>query len=541
MKKSILCLWALMQFQLLSAQQSIGIGTTSPNNSALLDLTSNSKGFLVPRMTGVQRAAIASPAVGLIVYQTNTEAVPPSSPGFYIYEQAGAFGIWKRIAKAEEVTGGSSTWTINGTDQYSNLAGNVGIGIGAPLSKFHLVGNLLQDNGTITMNNPTGILQFQNAGISKTYVQLSGDNLRMGTNSGNNLGKIIFRMDGSDKIMIDSTGNLQILGEQDVSLTEPGYLTLGSTSGTNMAIDNNEIMARNNGSSANLILQNNLGNVGIGAVGIPNEKLDVAGSLKLTGGARLIKFETSQASAGILKFAPGISFIRSDNSPLGRIEYVDTFNVSNFMRLRMEGNSAVGLTINTGNDVGIGTVNPQARLHVLGGSDETIRITSLTPSIQFTDGVPAQNKKGFIDLSGNDFRIGTNTENNTGNFIIRVNGLNTVYINPSGNLSIGTSSVATGYKVSIAGKVMCEELKVQLRPWADYVFTDNYPLMNLYEVEEFIKTYKHLPNIPTAKEIEADGLQVGDMQRRMMEKIEELTLYIISLKKEMDSLKEQKK
>ncbi len=521
--------------------QSVGIGTTAPNNSALLDLTSNSKGFLVPRMTGVQRVAITSPAVGLIVYQTNTEAVPPSSPGFYIYEQAGAFGVWKRIAKAEEVTGGSTTWTINGTDQYSTLAGNVGIGIGAPLSKLHLVGNMLQDNGTLTMNNPTGILQFQNAGVSKSYVQLSGDNLRMGTNSGNNLGKVIFRMDGSDKAIIDSTGNLQILGEQDVSLTEHGFLTLGSITGTNMVFDNQELMVRNNGNAENLILQNNSGNVGIGAVGIPNEKLDVAGSLKLTGSSRLIKFETGQAGGGILRYAPGISFIRSDNTQLGSIEYVDTFNLSNFMRLRMEGSIGAGLNITTNNDVGVGTVTPQARLHVLGGTDETIRITSLTPSIQFTDGVPAQNKKGFIDLSGNDFRIGTNTENNTGNFIIRVNGLNTIYINPSGNMSIGTSSVATGYKVSIAGRVMCEELKVQLRPWADYVFADNYPLMNLYQVEEFIKTNKHLPNIPTAKEIETDGLAVGDMQRRMMEKIEEMMLYIISLKKEIDSLKEQKK
>ncbi len=540
MKKIIIFLLTTTQFYLVSAQ-TVGIGTTNPSNSALLDLTSTNKGLLIPRMTGAQRAAITTPAYGLVVYQTNTEAVPPSSPGFYIYEQAGVFGVWKRIAKADEITGGSSTWTVTGSDHYSNVPGNVGIGIGSPTSKLHLVGDFKQDNGTITLNNPGSILQFQNAGVSKSYVQLSGDNLRMGTNGGNQFGKTIFRLAGADRVIIDSTGNTQILGLQDVSLTEHGYLTLGSITGTNMVFDNQELMVRNNGNAANLILQNNSGNVGIGAVGIPNEKLDVDGSLKLTGGSRLIKFETNQASGGILRYAPGISFIRPDNTQLGRIEYVDTFNLSNFMRFRMEGSIGAGLNITTNNDVGVGTVTPQARLHVLGGTDETIRITSLNPSIQFTDGLPVQNKKGFIDLSGNDFRIGTNTENNLGNFIIRVNGLNTVYINPEGNMSIGTSSVATGYKVNIGGKVMCEELKVQLRPWADYVFADNYKLMNLSQLERFIKKNKHLPNIPSAAEVEKNGLEVGDMQRRMMEKIEELTLYIIELKKEIDTLKEQKK
>ncbi|MBK8142602.1 MAG: hypothetical protein IPK57_17585 [Chitinophagaceae bacterium] len=63
----------------------------------------------------------------------------------------------------------------------------------------------------------------------------------------------------------------------------------------------------------------------------------------------------------------------------------------------MEGSIGAGLNITTNNDVGVGTVTPQARLHVfLGGTDETIRITSLNPSIQFTDGLPVQNKKDLL-------------------------------------------------------------------------------------------------------------------------------------------------
>ncbi len=87
---------------------------------------------------------------------------------------------------------------------------------------------------------------------------------------------------------------------------------------------------------------------------------------------------------------------------------------------------------------------------------------------------------------------------------------------------------------------MCEELKVQLRAsWPDYVFSPNYRLNDLYELEKFIQSNNHLPNIPAAAEIEKNGLETGEMQRLMMEKIEELTLYIIDLKKELDSLKKQ--
>jgi hypothetical protein len=65
--------------------------------------------------------------------------------------------------------------------------------------------------------------------------------------------------------------------------------------------------------------------------------------------------------------------------------------------------------------------------------------------------------------------------------------------------------------------------------WPDYVFGDQYELMPIDELQKSIRLYKHLPNIPSASEVEKDGILVGDMQNRMMEKIEELTLYIIDL------------
>src|SRR5262249_52522264 len=105
--KRIMILLAVTFSAVVINAQSVGIGTTSPALSAQLDVTSINKGLLIPRMTGLQRTNIGSPTNGLIVYQTNTEITfPPSAPGFYLYDQ----GAWKRIARADEITTGTSQW-----------------------------------------------------------------------------------------------------------------------------------------------------------------------------------------------------------------------------------------------------------------------------------------------------------------------------------------------------------------------------------------------------------------------------------------------
>jgi hypothetical protein len=100
-----------------------------------------------------------------------------------------------------------------------------------------------------------------------------------------------------------------------------------------------------------------------------------------------------------------------------------------------------------------------------------------------------------------------------------------------GGVGIGilnASSIPAGYLLAVDGKAIFEEVRVELSSaWPDYVFSDQHKRLNLDELHEFIKLNGHLPNIPAANTIESEGLDVGDMQRRMMEKIEELTLYVI--------------
>jgi len=105
----------------------------------------------------------------------------------------------------------------------------------------------------------------------------------------------------------------------------------------------------------------------------------------------------------------------------------------------------------------------------------------------------------------------------------------------TGNVGIGTLNPTT--KLAVNGDIRTKEVVVESNNWPDYVFDEKHTLISLDEVEKFIQQHKHLPNMPSAKEVEEKGLHLGDVQKRMMEKIEELTLYVIELKKEIAQLK----
>lgn len=97
----------------------------------------------------------------------------------------------------------------------------------------------------------------------------------------------------------------------------------------------------------------------------------------------------------------------------------------------------------------------------------------------------------------------------------------------SGEVAIGTNTVPAGYKFVVDGHVRAREIRVDQDTWPDYVFSENYDLPPLGEVKRHIKEKGHLPNVPSAAEVQENGVQLGTMDRVLLEKIEELTLYII--------------
>lgn len=412
MKRIIICLSAFVQCY-LSIAQSIGIGTTDPNSSALLDIVSTNKGLLIPRMTGAQRIAIPSPAIGLLVIQTNTEAVPPSSPGLYLLEQVGSFPVWRRIARSDEITGGSSTWTVSGSNQYSNVAGNVGIGINAPTNKLHLVGNFLQESGAITINNPAAVIQMQNAGVDKATLLLSGENFRIGTNNGNTTGNVIIQTNGSARLTTIPNGNvgigtvapsekLHVIGNilstnridangviQGDGISSTSILYVNGTSLLQGAVTGNSSATFNSTITSNTSLVVNdpaaivqLQNAGVnkGFVQLSGDNLRLGTNSGNASGSMIMRFDGNDMFR-FQKTGPGGSSMQmsASNTPVGLLEATTSGNVSltainDNTQVQLGGEVFIN---NFTNRTGIGTSSPTERLHVNGklkvaGTDMTI-------------------------------------------------------------------------------------------------------------------------------------------------------------------------
>lgn len=122
-------------------------------------------------------------------------------------------------------------------------------------------------------------------------------------------------------------------------------------------------------------------------------------------------------------------------------------------------------------------------------------------------------------------------------------GGNRFIVQANGNVGIGTTDTK-GFELGVKGKIAAQEVKVALygsAGWSDFVFEDNYDLPTLTEVETHISEKGHLKDIPSAKEVEKDGFFLGQMDAKLLQKIEELTLYTIQQQKEIEALKGEKK
>ena len=101
-----------------------------------------------------------------------------------------------------------------------------------------------------------------------------------------------------------------------------------------------------------------------------------------------------------------------------------------------------------------------------------------------------------------------------------------------------------GYKLFVEQGILTEKVKVAVKDskdWYDNVFETDYKLMSIQKLEKFIKDNKHLPDMPTTSEVMADGLDLGKMNGLLLKKVEELTLYMINMQKELDETKSEVK
>jgi hypothetical protein len=145
-----------------------------------------------------------------------------------------------------------------------------------------------------------------------------------------------------------------------------------------------------------------------------------------------------------------------------------------------------------------------------------------------------------------DGKLGIGTQSPTAKLDVAGHGKFSADLTVSGSLNIGNmldvagTSQFTG-KMTVDNDIEALKLKVTATPGSvpDYVFKPDYKLRSLAEVEAYIQANSHLPNVPSAREVETDGQNVGDMQLKLLEKVEELMLYTIEQQKQIEALKEE--
>lgn len=272
------------------------------------------------------------------------------------------------------------------------------------------------------------------------------------------------------------------------------------------------------------------GNVGIGTAS-PQKLLHIVGSgnivrientngttvnaiseiLIKSGSANNSVFTNNQNSNGYYGGSNSLNLYTGQNSPIA------FFTNGNNERMRIGGDGYVG----------IGTTTPTGQLTIQGvGNNNVLQLKNkygeLMVATNTVGGIPYQD---IYKADGTNIGIHLSADGDT-------------YFN-NGNVGIGTASPTE--KLSINGKIRAREIKVETTGWADYVFEPSYQLPDLNETEQFIKEHKHLPEIPSAKEVAENGVNLGEMNSKLLKKIEELTLYLIEKDKQVTDLQERVK
>jgi hypothetical protein len=200
-----------------------------------------------------------------------------------------------------------------------------------------------------------------------------------------------------------------------------------------------------------------------------------------------------------------------------------------------------------GGNVGIGTNNLDLRLNVVSEYVFQQRITGTNSFAGLYMKSNAATKQlgmhyGSDDFATNSLRFGRYGLNGGqyGNeweatpMLFDMDAPNGSFVmDEAGQIGIGT--LYPKAKLAVNGDILAKKVKVTQLGWADYVFQPNYRLRPLSEVEQYIKQYHHLPEVPTAEEVEKNGVDVGDNQVTLLKKIEELTLYVIEQNKKIET------
>ncbi|SMP05155.1 hypothetical protein [Chryseobacterium profundimaris] len=182
-------------------------------------------------------------------------------------------------------------------------------------------------------------------------------------------------------------------------------------------------------------------------------------------------------------------------------------------------------------NVGIGTPTPGFPLNFANAVGDKISLYGNSGN-NYGFGIRGYQLQIHTDFIGSDvvFGYGSSSSDTSLTETMRIKG--------NGNVGIGTPNPGS-YKLAVEGKIGAREVEVKTGSWADFVFDKEYKLKSLKEVEHYIATHKHLPDVPSEATVKKDGINVAKMDAILLQKIEELTLYLIEQNKQIDSLKKE--
>ncbi|MFI5161958.1 MAG: hypothetical protein ACHQHN_11810 [Sphingobacteriales bacterium] len=363
-------------------------------------------------------------------------------------------------------------WTTSGSNVYYN-SGNVGIGT----------------------TNPKGILQIIAPGYDLLTSPYTVDIGLNGTTGGWARAFRVVNTSGSNG---QDGGAFGVMGAG----TTPYYVYL--------SIPTTDITGYN---SSKILALNNSGNVGIGTTNplaafvVNNGELTVNTNGSLNQGGEVFRAH-NQTNGNLLVSNPNVAVGGSN-----LVSINDAGSVIQPLQLR-----AAPLILTDGN-FGIGTTAP-------GAFEEIYQASGGSNSLRLNTGFSGGN---YIDLNPSIAGV------NNGGFSISQNGNIRFIIDNSGSGNVGVGTTDThGYKFAVNGSAVATSMTVKLYAnWPDYVFKKDYRLPRLSDVETYIDANHHLPEMPAGEQIAKDGLNLGEMNKVLVKKVEELTLYLIAQNKQL--------
>jgi len=336
----------------------------------------------------------------------------------------------------------------------------------------------------------------------------------------------------SDALTIHSSSNYVNVNSGNFTLNSISYLY---NTGNDLNIHAYAPSTFQSANPGNILLAypgptNKSGNVGIGTNAPTRAKLVVQGNVGKTNaifgqgasGISLVEnwpsvgFNTYYASTGWKSMKAGYGFQMSFDPTAGLLAFYTSSNASGADQVVTQ---TLPFVIHASGAVGINNTSAFSTLDVQRKSGTTATASFWGTNTSFASHF-------CIDGNENTYIRGGLTGSN-------------VILADVGTQRVGIGTVNPAYKLDVCGTMRAKEVRVSTG-WCDYVFADDYKLPSLNDVETFIKTNKHLPDVTPGAIIESEGLEVGKTAAQMIKKIEELTLYVIDLQKQVDLLKKNK-